>query len=295
MSATTNCACPCPTPEIVTVPGAPGTDGTTGTAGTNGINAYTTTTTPTFNLPGAPGPTGLINVAVSSWMAIDQIIIISDPTVVGNLGHFQVLTIPSSTGVTLQWLQYPTDAAPGTPITSGSQVSPAGVFTQAAPLPTALTDNSTGTASNTIAAGVGISHLIFETQLTTLANAAFITTWTPGYAFKILAIDFIVDAPATTAAKLATLTTAISGVNITGGVLSLTSANCTPTGTVVPASAVTALNTGSAAATITITGSAVTPFAQGNGWIAIRVQNMDSANAIASLADHVNDLITALT
>ena len=60
--------------------------------------------------------------------------------------------------------------------------------------------------------------------------------------------------------------------------------------------AITAANVGTAADTISIevaAGGVV--FTAGAGGPLLRVQNMDTANAIASLADHVNDLITSLT
>jgi hypothetical protein len=294
MSAATNCACPCPTPEIVTVPGNAGTAGAKGTNGTNGVNAYTTTTLD-FNLPGAPGPTGLVNVAVSSWMSIGQIIFISDIPANGTKkGHFQILTIPSGTGITTNWLNYPGDSAGGSLITSGATVSPAGIIFKATPLPTALT-GAPGSVLAALALTCGVYSITFELALATLANADELTAFTPGHKFKIRAMDFYVDVPATTAAKAATLSPFISGVAVTGGVLSLTSANCTPTGVKVAGTAVTALNTGTSADTIRITGSAVTTFIQGSGWLTIQIQNMDTADAITSLNDSVTKLITALT
>jgi len=294
MSAATNCACPCPTPEIVTVPGNAGTAGVAGTNGTNGVNAYTTTTLD-FNLPGAPGPTGLVNVAVSSWMSIGQIIFISDIPANGTKkGHFQILTIPSGTGITTNWLNYPGDSAGGSLITSGAKVSPAGIIFKATPLPTKLT-GAPGSALAALALTCGIYSITFELSLTTLANSDEITAFTPGHKFKIKALDFYVDVPATTASKAATLTPYISGVVVTGGVLSLTSANCTPSGIKVDGTTVTADDTGTSADTIRITGSAVTPFSQGNGWLTLQIQNMDTADAITSLNTSINTLITALT
>ena len=38
-----------------------------------------------------------------------------------------------------------------------------------------------------------------------------------------------------------------------------------------------------------------TAFASGAGYFVIKIQNLDQADAIAILSDHVNDLITALT
>lgn len=158
----------------------------------------------------------------------------------------------------------------------------------------ALTDNTTGAAGTTLAAGVGDFTLPLYVNLADLAAADLVTTFTLGFKFKILSMDFVVEKAATTAAKAATLTPKISGVAVTGGVLSLTSANCTPQGVVVAGTAVTALNTGASNATISITGSAVTAFVEGAGWILLRIQNMDSADAIASLASTINSIRTKL-
>lgn len=151
----------------------------------------------------------------------------------------------------------------------------------------AKTDNSGGSVGTTIAAGVGIQTLPFYTNLIDITAADILSLYVPGYKFKILAMDFVTDKPATTGSKAATLTPKISTVAVTGGVVALTSALCTPAGALVAGSAVTAANTGSAAASISITGSAVTAFVEGNGWVLLKVQNMDTADAFASIIDQM--------
>ena len=290
MSAT-SCNCPCPDPTITEIPGAPGADGAAGADGANGVNAYTLTTS-TIILPAATGPVVLAtSVAVSSWMAIGQIIYVSDGT---NSGHFSVLTLPSSTSVTLQWLDYPGDSAGTTVIASGAKVSPSGTLpVLAAPLPTALTDNSTGTASNTIAAGAGIQTLAFYIQATAIANGDLLTEYVPGYKFKILKFDARCAVPVTTGAKASTLNLEINTTNLTGGAISL--AGTYAIGAAQAGTAVTANNTGSATDSFSIEASATTAFLEGAFWLLVSIQNMDTADAIASLSDHVNDLITSLT
>lgn len=293
MSAT-NCACPCPDPTITEVPGSPGAAGADGADGADGINAYTVTTAD-VTLPAAAGPVVLAtSVAVSSWASIGQVIFISDGT---NWGHFEVLTKPSATSFTLEWLNYPNDAVGTTVIASGATVSPAGVLATFAP-PTAITDNSTGTASNTIAAGVGIETLMFQVHLPSLGVGAseLMTNYTLGYAFKILAVDAVVETVGTGAGATMNLNLEIGAVNVTGGVVNPTLANTATAGALISGTAVTAANTGTAADTLSIEVAAGgTVFTAGVIMLLIRVQNMDTANAIASLADHVNDLITALT
>lgn len=90
------------------------------------------------------------------------------------------------------------------------------------------------------------------------------------YDFTLLSVGFRVRTPATTAAKLATLTARIAGTPVTGGIVSLTSANATPTNTLVAGTAITALNVGTAGQTVEAIVSAVTAFAEGDGnveWI----------------------------
>jgi hypothetical protein len=67
-------------------------------------------------------------------------------------------------------------------------------------------------------------------------------------------------------------------------------------GTVTAGTAVAGANTGSASDSFSIEiANGGTEFTAGMVTFVVRVQNMDEANAAASLADHVNDLIPALT
>jgi len=99
------------------------------------------------------------------------------------------------------------------------------------------------------------------------SNSSVAARLTPGFAGKIRKISFSVTDPVTTGSKLATFTPAIAGVSVTGGALALTSANCTPVGAKVDGSAITALNSFTAAQEITIVASAVTAFIEGQGVI----------------------------
>lgn len=154
MSAANSCDCACPTPVVTLVPGSAGLDGEAGAAGANGINSFTVLTADLL-LPGAAGPVvAVTSVGVSSWASVGQVIFISDGTV---QGHFEVLTVPSSTTMTLEWLDYPGDSAGASTIASGGTVSPSGVqatFTD--PLPVA--NGGTGSATKAtaqVALGVG--------------------------------------------------------------------------------------------------------------------------------------------
>ena len=303
MSAATNCACPCPTPEIVTVPGTPGTNGV-GTNGTNGVNAFTTTTSSVL-LPAAAGPVVLAtSVGVASWAGVGQIIFISDIPANGTKkGHFQVLTIPSSTSLTLQWLNYPGDSVGTSTIASGATVSPAGIKAVASGLPTALTNNTTGTPGATLAAGVGISTLIHP--LTSLATGLgalaidLLTNYVPGYAFKLLKFDFVTTVAGTGAAASQVFNLEIGnpGTNVTN-TLTVTLASTATIGAVTAGSPspIVALNTGSDTDVLSIEMAAGgTVFTAGAGYFVIKIQNMDTADAIKSISTDINTLITALT
>ena len=158
-----------------------------------------------------------------------------------------------------------------------------------------LTDSTTGSATTTLAAGVGVSQLSFYINLATLTDADQVTTYVPGYKFKILAVDFVTHIPVTTGSKASSINLEIGTTNLTGGVVALTSANCTPRGALVNGSAVTASNTGSAAATLSVEAASTTAFAEGSGWLLVTIQNMDTADAFASLAAQTDALLVDLT
>lgn len=159
----------------------------------------------------------------------------------------------------------------------------------------AITDNTGGAVSDTLAAGVGVHELTWNLPLVGITgNVDVVTAYTPTYAFKILGTCFAVTKVVTTAAKAATLNLEIESTNLTGGVVALTSTNCTPLGAIVPGTAVTAANTGTAGQTISLEAASVTAFSEGDGTFIIRIQNMDEANFAASLADKWNELRTTL-
>src|SRR5689334_1594942 len=102
--------------------------------------------------------------------------------------------------------------------------------------------------------------------LTGLANSQVWKVAIP-YAFTVTAALFRVGVPVTTGAKAATLTVQINGTAVTGGVISMTSANCTPTGASVAATAITGANaTTTVGTTLEVAVSSVTAFAEGSGW-----------------------------
>lgn len=149
---------------------------------------------------------------------------------------------------------------------------------------TGLTDQTAGTPGSTLALNAVKQTAIIPLALATLANAQVRKIAMPFAGIVNGTPRFRVGNPATTAAKLATLTTQVNGVACTGGIIALTSANCTPAGAAVAAgAAVTAGGAFTAGQTIEAAVSAVTAFVEGDGYVEYDVINSDLANAIASL------------
>lgn len=105
-------------------------------------------------------------------------------------------------------------------------------------------------------------------SLAALANAQSYK-FTPGFAGRLLKAQFMVSTAVTTASKAATLTPKIATVATTGGVISLTSANCTPIGAEVDGTAITGANIFTASQQLSVDVSAVTAFVEGAGQIVL--------------------------
>lgn len=123
----------------------------------------------------------------------------------------------------------------------------------------------------TVGVGPAVSFQI-PIQLVNVTANGVITKLSPGVAGTIEYAEFVVTVPATTASKLATLTPNVSGTITTGGAVALTSANSTPLGANIAGSAITAANVLKQSDTLGITASGVTAFAEGAGYMNIRVR-----------------------
>jgi hypothetical protein len=107
--------------------------------------------------------------------------------------------------------------------------------------------------------------------LANLANSQVLKIPVP-FPFILNSVAFRVgDKAVTTAAKTATVQVQISGTPCIGGTVALVSADLTPSGAKKDLSAITALNVGAADATLEIAVSAVTAFAEGDGWFEFNV------------------------
>jgi hypothetical protein len=107
----------------------------------------------------------------------------------------------------------------------------------------------------------------------TLANIAgagdVVTNFPLTFAGTITAFDFIVTTAVTTGSKAADLNLEIGTTNVTGGVLSLTSATATPLGKVLSSTAITGNNTFASGDTLSVEAASVTAFAEGAGVLII--------------------------
>lgn len=110
----------------------------------------------------------------------------------------------------------------------------------------------------------------FQLDLASIADGDVITGFTPGFAGRIVDMDFIVNVPVTTGGDGTTLNAEIGTTNLTGGTITLTSANCTPQGAIIAASAITAGNHFDSSDTISVEASSTTAFAEGSGTLVIR-------------------------
>ena len=117
MSAVIPCTPCCPTTQTVNVPGAQGFNGADGT---NGSNAFTATSAQ-FTV--TDGTAQTIQVLSSAWIAVGELLFISDGT---HKGTFQVTAVPTTTSVTVAFLSYPLDTAVPFTMALAAVVTPTG-------------------------------------------------------------------------------------------------------------------------------------------------------------------------
>ena len=179
MPATSPCvpAC-CSTPQVVDIPGSQGANGSNGT---NGSNAYTLTTAD-FNVPGSVGGAVTIAVADSAWMIVGQILIVTGPA------SFKITAIPTTTSVTLEWLNYPGDVAGGVAVLTGAKVGVSGqrggstLYYYSTAVSVTATDvmdviQVTATGQTiTLPSAVGITGKIYTVKVTAAGGCTVATT-----------------------------------------------------------------------------------------------------------------------
>lgn len=132
-----------------------------------------------------------------------------------------------------------------------------------------------GASSAWVLVGAGVpkarAHVITLPvfALSGITDADVVSSFTPGYAGRVRKIFWVQGQPVTTGSKLTTLTTSIGSTAITGGVVALTSALCTPLGKIIAGSAVSALNSFDEDDTLKVVASSTTAFAEGSGSLII--------------------------
>lgn len=160
-----------------------------------------------------------------------------------------------------------------------------------------LTDNSGGTAADTIPATVGIQTVAIPLQLASMTTAAadLMTAYTPGYAFELLSLEFVTTTIGTGTGASQILNLEIGTTNVTGGALTIALADTATLGTKKAATTITAANTGTASDTISIeVASGGTIFTAGSGFLLLKLRNKDTVNAVKSLSTKINALLTGL-
>jgi len=109
-------------------------------------------------------------------------------------------------------------------------------------------------------------------SMVTLANGDLVTDLVPGIAGYITHVEWVQGKAVTTASKLATINVEIGTTDLTGGVVSLTSALCTPLGKVIAGTRVTAANRIERNSKVSVEATSVTAFAEGDGYLRIKIQ-----------------------
>lgn len=163
----------------------------------------------------------------------------------------------------------------------------------------ALTDSTTGTAAAALAAGTGVYELTIPVTLPTGGTSAVdqLTTLTLGHKFKILAWHYVEAVAATGASgsRVYNMEIGTTDVGTTPSTLTITTSGAA-VGRVINGTAVSGANTGTASDTISIeVASGGTTHDAGSGAFVIRIQNMDTADSVASLAAKLAQLQTLST
>lgn len=178
---------------------------------------------------------------------------------------------------------------------SVSNATLADTFTQT----TAITDNSTGSGSTTIAAGAGVYDLILPAppNLSTLSTGGVdvITNMVPGHKFKILSWEFITTLAGTNSGATLAFNLEIGSTDVgtTPSTCTVNLAGTSDIGERTAGTTVTGANTGSASDTLSLeVAGGGTAFTAGTGFFVVKIQNMDTADAIASLASRANEART---
>lgn len=123
--------------------------------------------------------------------------------------------------------------------------------------------NDQGTVLITHEGVIPFQVFTYHFNLADIADGDLVSNETPGPKVKLAKFYARVTKAATTGSKASTLNLEVGTTNVTGGSLALTSANMTPIGNIVSASAITAGNVVAAAGNFSIEAASTTAFAEG--------------------------------
>lgn len=104
-----------------------------------------------------------------------------------------------------------------------------------------------------------------------IANGDLVTDWIAPYGGRLAALDFVVTTVVATGGKAADLHLEIGPTATTGGVLGLTSANCTPLGKSIAGTAITGQNTFVKGDVLSVVAANVVAFVEGEGVLLISI------------------------
>lgn len=104
-----------------------------------------------------------------------------------------------------------------------------------------------------------------------IADGDIVTTFTPGFDGRIVGANYVAHDPVTTGSKASTLNFEIGTTNLTGGTVSLASANMTPIGKIIASAAITAGAGFKATDTISVEAASTTTFIEGTGVLVIKL------------------------
>jgi hypothetical protein len=128
----------------------------------------------------------------------------------------------------------------------------------------------TRTSSGTTGIAKAYNTVAIPVTLSVADNCDLVTDYVPGFAGKIVGMQFVTQVVASTAGKTADISLEIEAVAVTGGALALTTAKCDTVGKVAAATAITGTNTITAASKISVlAGNTATPFVEGSGTLYI--------------------------
>lgn len=170
--------------NFVIPPGTPGSNGAPGTPGINGKNAYTTTAD-VYTQPNI-GSTAFIEVGNTSWMSVNQIIFVGNPTGTSDIGgYYKVTAITDAFNFQAERLNW---TIPGVTFVTTSNDVPAVSIVQASG--TIGATGATGQDGNGITIIKSITNTLPSTTSTLAPNAPFtLTTATSPVNFVFRSID----------------------------------------------------------------------------------------------------------